>query len=97
MMAPLRWSTLRATCGIVGALMGGVGCSDRAVAVMTCAASELWPCPRQSVNVERLGANTYRVTGCGHDEKYFCKGPTDGCMTEDRRVLDTRACLDLQR
>jgi len=69
-------------------------CDYRAKKLMVCAVSQQWQCPVEAITVQSLGAATYRLTGCSHDETYYCKTPGEGCMTAapNRNILDTSAC-----
>lgn len=69
------------------------GCSH-AEGIITCAASKEMKCPKESIQVNSLGANQYTVTGCGKKINISCKGPTDGCLiNETLKPFNIYQCL----
>ncbi len=74
------------------ALASLASCARHEERIIACAASHEWRCPQETVEVEALGAATYRARGCGREAIYACKIATEGCVDRAAHVLDTRGC-----
>ncbi len=81
---------------IVFALFAGPACSmNKNEKIISCAVAKAWGCSEGLVTAIYKGAATYKVTGCGKGELFYCKVGVEGCQTmkTPNTILSTNKCI----